>query len=914
VRRLRAYLRRLWSLAGRARREREFADELNAHLDMHVEDNLRAGMSAGEARRQALVKLGGVEQTKQWHRDQRSLPWLETALHDLRFAFRLMWRSPGFTLVVLATLAIGIGGNSVMFSIVNTVLLRPLPYRDPARLVSVRAVNTGSRQLSLTAAPDFYEYRAGNRSFERLEAFYNQFFNLTDGRDAERLSTLIVSAGMFATLGIEPALGRGFVSEEEQWGSHRVAMISDGLWRRRFGGDPRLIGQRITLNGEPYEVVGILPPRFSFIGLDPQLFVPMSFEAGDHMNSHSNYFLRMIGRLKPSATPDQAAADVNAILERIIAEHSVNAGTTIDVVPLRDMLVASDVRRAVLVLLGAVGFVLLITCANLANLLLARAAVRQREIALRLALGASRARLIRQFLVESLVLAATGGALGLGLAYLAADGVNLIGQRVLPRADDIRVDPAVLLFTFAVATISGILLGLAPAAHGGGDVNEGLKEGTRTASTSIGGRRLRAGLVVAEVALSLVLLVGAGLLVKSMYHLLRLDAGFDAGGVLTMQINLPPGKYVDRNLERQFSPQAYTRAVAFFDALIARVRTVPGATIVGAINGLPLAGEIWGKNVTFWDRPLPADFRGLSPIQYRVVAGDYFRAMGIRIVSGRAFTGEDSDRGPMVAIVNRALVRRDWNGQDPVGKIISVNPPLAILPKSLVEEARRAGALPDNYEPARFTVVGVAEDVRYGDLATSALPLVYVPYAQGSEGAMNMFLTVRTDGDPLALTSAIRTQIAQLDRDQPVAHVQTMEARVNASLEQRRLQMNVLGLFAAMAALLAAIGLYGVMSYFVTARSREIGIRLALGAARRDVVALVLRQGFVMVSVGVALGFVGALLLTRILRSLLFNVSPTDPLVFAGIVLLLALTSWIATYIPARRAARLDPLVALRAE
>ncbi len=915
MRRARAWLRRIWSFTDRTRSEREFSDELAAHIEMHVEDNVRAGMSPAEARRQALVKLGGVEQTKEQHRDRRGLPWLETAVHDLRFTLRLMRRNPGFTLVVLSSLAIGIGANTVMFSIVNTLLLRPLPYRDPGQLMFVQAVNATNRQVSLTAPPDFYAYRAQNRTLDHLEAFYFRFVNLTDGRDAERISTLIVSAGLFTALGTEPERGRGFVSQEEQWGSHRVVILTDGLWQRRFGGDPRVLGQPITLNGEPYEIVGILPPGFSFMGFDAQLFVPMAFASGDNMNSHSNNFLRMIGRLKPGFSRAQASGDLNAILNGIIAEQSVNQGTAIDVLPLRDLVVGSDVRRAMFVLLGAVACVLLITCANLANLLLARAAVRQREIAVRVALGASRARLIRQFLVESVLVASVGGAVALGIAYLSADALNLVSQRVLPRADDIRVDPAVLLFTIAVTTVTGILLGLAPAAYGvSTDVNQGLKAGARTASDGAGRRRLRAALVVTEVALSLVLLVGAGLMVKSMYRLLRVDPGFKPDGVLTMQINLPPQKYVDAGLERQFSPLAYTRSIAFFAGVVDRVRTVPGVATVGAINGLPLMGEIWGKNVTFYDRPLPSDFRGLSSIQYRVVAGDYFRTMGIRIVSGRAFTDEDTARAPKVAIVNRQLVRRDWNGQDPVGKVISVNPPLAVLPKSMIEEARRAGALPENYEPDRFTVVGVAEDVLYGGLSNSALPLVYVPYAQGSEGQTNMFLTVRSDGNPLALTGAIREQIAQLDRDQPIANVQTMEARVSASVAQRRMQMNVLGLFSAMAALLAAIGIYGVMSYAVTQRAREIGVRLALGAERRDVVALVLRQGFAMVAVGVALGFIGALVLTRILRTLLFNVSPTDPLVFSGIVLLLALTSWIATYVPARRAAGLDPLVTLRSE
>ncbi len=354
MRRARAWLRRIWSFTDRTRHEREFSDELAAHIEMHVADNVRAGMSAAEARRQALVKLGGLEQTKGQHRDRRGLPWLETAFHDLRFALRLMRRNPGFTLVVLSSLAIGIGANTVMFSIVNTLLLRPLPYRDPGQLMFVQAVNATNRQLSLTAPPDFYAYRAQNRTLDHLEAFYFRFFNLTDGREAERISTLIVSAGLFTALGTEPERGRGFVSQEEQWGSHRVVILTDGLWQRRFGGDPRVLGQPITLNGEPYEIVGILPPGFSFMGFDVQLFVPMSFASGDNMNSHSNNFLRMIGRLKPGVSRQQASGDLNAILNGIIAEQSVNQGTAIEVVPLRDLVVGSDVRRAMFVLLGAV--------------------------------------------------------------------------------------------------------------------------------------------------------------------------------------------------------------------------------------------------------------------------------------------------------------------------------------------------------------------------------------------------------------------------------------------------------------------------------------------------------------------------------------------------------------------------------
>jgi len=416
------------------------------------------------------------------------------------------------------------------------------------------------------------------------------------------------------------------------------------------------------------------------------------------------------------------------------------------------------------------------------------------------------------------------------------------------------------------------------------------------------------------VALSLVLLTGAGLMVKSMYQLLHVQSGFSAERVLTMEINLPAEKYIDSRPERQFSLDAYSRAVTFFSDTIRRVRALPGAQAVGAINGLPLMGEIWGKRLTFYDRPLPSDVNGLPPIQYRVVAGDYFRALKIRMVSGRAFTDDDTGRAPKVAIVNQELVRLYWDGRDPTGKVISVNPPLQVLPKSVREEAKRSFSLPDNYEPDKFTVVGVADDVVYGGLESAAVPLVYVSYAQSTDTTTNMFLVVRTETNPLALIGAIREQIAQVDRDQPVANIQLMDARVAASVAQRRMQMNVLGIFAAMAVLLAAIGIYGVMSYSVTQRSREIGIRLALGAARRDVTGLVLRQGLTMVAAGVGLGLAGALLMTRVLRTLLFAVTPTDPFVFAAIVLLLSATAWLATYVPARRAARLDPLVTLRSE
>jgi putative ABC transport system permease protein len=915
MRPIRRWLLRLAGLVRRARSARELDDELAAHLQLHIDDNLRRGVAADEARRQALVALGGMTQTIEAHAAQSSVPVLETVMRDVQYALRLMRRNPGFATIVILTLGIGIGANSVMFSVVNSLLLRPLPYANADRLVAIETMEAVRWEVSRTAPPDFYRYRERSRSFDHVEAFYTRATNMTGGREPERVLALVVSPGLFDALGTRMTLGRGFVRQDEQWGSHRVLVLTTGLWERRFGADPSVVGRAIVLDGESFVIVGVLPRSFSFLGAEAQIFVPMAFEAGDNMNTHNNYFLRMIGRLAPGVTRQQATADLNGILQSIVAEQGVNQGMAMDVIPLRNVVVGRDVRRALIVLLAAVGFVLLITCANLANLLLSRAAARQREIGVRLALGASRRRLVSQFLVESVLFSLIGAGMGLAIAYWSADALNQVSQRVLPRAGAIQVDLAVLMFSLAIAVATGLLLGLAPAAYSTGErVGADLRSSSRSSSDSLGRSRFRSILVAAEVALTIVLLTGAGLMIRSMYELVHVPAGFEADGVLTLQLNIPAQKYVNRELDRRSSPLAYTRATAFFTDVVDRIRAVPGARAVGAINGLPLMGEIWGKSVTLYDRPLPADVRGLPSIQYRVVVGDYFKALGIRILSGRPFTDADTLRAPKVAIVNQEFARWHWSGISPLGKVISVNPPLSLVPKSIVDEAVRAGTIPPGYEPDRFTVIGVADDVRYGGLDITAVPLVYVPHAQGSEGTTNMFFVVRTDRDPLSLAAAIRQQVARVDPDQPVASIQPMTARVDTSLAQRRMQMNVLGLFAAMAVLIAVIGIYGVMSYHVAQRAREIGIRLALGAARRDVIAVVMRQGLTMVAIGMAGGLAASAGITRVLRSLLFGVSPTDPLVFSAIAVLLAITAAAAIYVPARRASRLDPLTMLRSD
>jgi putative ABC transport system permease protein len=901
-------LKALWSRATsyrhRARLERELDEELASHVALHAADYERAGMSPQEARRQALLRLGGLEQTKEAYRARQGLPALETLAQDVRHGLRKLRQSPGFTAATLTVLALGIGANTVMFSVVNALLLRPLPYPEPERLLRVQTVDASSREDSATAVPDFQEYRTRNRTFEGLASFYARSRDLTGAGDPERIRALIVSAEFLDVLRARPALGRGFLPDDERWGGHRSIILTDSLWRRRFGGDPALVGRAITLNTEPYTVIGVLPPRFAFMGIEFHALVPMSFAPGDNQNSHNNYFLTMVGRLRADTTAAAALGDLNAISQDIIRRHPENQGTAVGASPLQQALVGR-VKPALFVLFGAVAFVLLITCANLANLMLSRVGVRRREVALRMAIGASRGRVLRQLLTESVMLSVAGSVLALLLTVALLGALNSLGNDVLPRLADVRIDKAVLAFTGAVAVLTGILFGLVPALRSVDlDLASSLKDGTRSAGDARG-HRLQATLVVAEVALSLVLLAGAGLMLRTMQSLLAVEPGFDPEGVLTVQVSAPRQRYVDEQLERRFDNRAYQRAAVFFSQVIDRTRALPGVQAAAAVNGLPLQGEIWSKSLTLYDRPLPATLRELPVMQYRIVAGDYFRALGIPILAGRAFTDADTEPAPKVAIVNRELARRHWGNGDPLGKVISVNPPVQLVP---------AGTVPPDYKPTLFTIVGVAADAHYGALSDRPAPLVYIPYAQGAEGETTMYLVVRGGGDPARLAPAVRDAIRQVDPAIPASQVRTMADRMSAAVATPRLQTVLLGAFAGLALLLAAVGIYGVMADAARRRTREVGIRMAVGASTHAILVLFLGHGMRMVATGVAAGLLAAFALTRAMHALLFEVSPTDPRVFAAVTLSLAAVALAAAWIPARRATRLQPTVALRAD
>jgi predicted permease len=872
LRQLRAFLVRLLGLLHRARREREFAEELESHLALHIEDNLRAGMSPEEARRRALVKLGGVTLTKELYREQRGLPMLETFWQDLRFGLRMLRKNPGFTLVAILTLALGISANTAIFTLVNSVLLQPLPYRDPERLVRLWETVPQLPTFSISSL-NYRDWLEQNQVFEKMAAWRGQNVNLTTGGEPERVGAVLVTASFFPLFGIKPSLGRSFTTEEDQPGTaQRVVLISNSLWQRRFGGDTDILGQNITLNNNRYTVVGVVTgPEFKF-DVNGDVWLPLALDpARDFRNNH---ILSAAARLKPGVTPALARAEMDAIAARLEAQypHS-NKGHGVKIATLYDWVIEEPFRRALLVLFGAVGLVLLIACANVSNLLLSRAAARQKEIAIRSALGAGFARLLRQLLTESLLLALAGGTLGILLAWWGVKTLVVAYPGNLPRLGEIGLDGRVLAFTLIVSLLTALLSGLAPAFQGSRvSLNGLLKEGGWT-SVGVGLGRLRRLLVISEIALALVLLVGAGLLVKSFLRLQQVKLGFDPDHVLTMQLTLSTTKYSNGRQQTDF-----------FRGLLDRVRNLPGVRNAAAISSIPFPRSGSGPYSPFF-----LEGRQLSPEEsvggdFRLVSPHYFQAMKIPMLRGRDFTDEEEQEGRPVVVVNEDAARRLWPGQESLGKRLGWGGSSQWL-----------------------TVIGVVGDVRMLQLEANPRPAIYLPMIQSS-----MYLVVQTATEPMNLAAAIRNQVQAIDKDQPIANLRTMEQVISNSASQRRFSLLLFGVFAAAALLLATIGIYGVMSYGVAQRTHEIGIRVALGARMRDILTLVVGEGAKLTFVGVLLGLLASLALTRLMKSLLFEVSVTDKPTFLLIAALLAFVALLACWVPARRATKVDPLIALR--
>jgi len=882
MRSVRALLVRVAGLFTSGRRDRDFDAELASHLQLHIDDNLRAGMTPDEARRQAWMALGGVEGTREAHRDQRAIPMIESLVRDVRHGGRLLLKNPAFSLAAVLILGLGIGANTAIFSVVNAILLRPLPFADSSRIM--RVWHTPPRQqfsgmpIFAVSPANYFDWHDQNHVFERMSIYRYRRLNLTGRGEPDALDAGAVSADFFAVLGIRPALGRTFGADDDQPGRATVVILSDGVWRTRFGGDRTIVGQTISLDRTPYTVVGVLPPGVEFPA-DAQLWVPLGWTAADRA-VRGNHNCRVIARLRPGVTVAQAQAEMSTISTRLEQQYPADdKGWGASVIPLHDDLVG-DVRTPLLVLLGAVAFVLLIACANLANLLLARTLGRGREIAVRSALGAGRGRIVQQLLVESVLLGIVGAAVGLLGASLGLNAiVSSIGQE-LPRVGEITIDGRVLAFTCAIGVLTGLLAGVAPAWRlTKGDINETLKRGLGRAGSEAGERLVRSGLVISEVALALVLLVGAGLLIRSLSHLQSVDPGFDPGNVLTMTVAIPQSKYTTEDQQ-----------IRFFEQTLEHVRAVPGVEGAAVVDTLPMQGgsmqpvAIEGQPV----RPLSEQ----TEVAVRRMSSGYVGALRMRLVAGRDFTAADTRERPLVVIVSEAMARHFWpDGRNPLGQHLTLG---------LISNEPRE-------------VVGIVSDVKLHGLdAKDPVAAVYVPLKQTPGNWMS--LVVRTSVPPRSVAQSVANAVHAVDPEQPVLEVLTMDEVIGASLAQQRFAMLLLGAFAALALTLAAVGIYSVLSYSVRQRDREIGIRMALGAPPADVLRMIVVEGMRPTLLGLVIGVVAAAALGRVLTTLIFGVTSRDLTTFLAVSVIVIAVGFFASLLPGYRATRVDPLQALRAE
>lgn len=882
MKRARHFLTRLTNLVTGRRQDDRLRAEIEEHIELQTEENIRGGMSPAQARRQALLKFGAVEPIKESYRAQESIPFVENLLLDLKYGLRIMRKSPGFTAVAVITLALGIGANTAVFSIVYGVVFRPLPYPQPQRIVELTEFSGSGNDEKDVTYQELQFLQEHSSPFQFLTGYTVQGHNLGLGSETEHVKGQPVSTDYFHVLGIKPLLGRDFLADDNNGSGAHVAILSYQIWQRGMGSDGSIIGRTVTLDGEPFTVIGIMPPGLEasvdpILPGDTDVWTPLALVS---QTAGSGQNIEVLGRLGPGLSMAQAQAQMRSITTefRKAFPQELDPTTTLSIQPYQTML-SSDVRTILLVLFGAVGFVLLIACANVANLLLGRATARGRELAVRAALGASRKRLVRQLLTESVLLSIMAALLALLLARIGMRSLVALSPSDLPRVNDIHLDGWAFAFTLAVAVITGILFGLVPAFRASsGEIHPKLGEATARVS---GGRRhgrFRATLVVSEMALCLVLLTGAALLIETFWHVLNTDPGFNPSHVLSVEVYLSGSRYD--------STAAVSR---YYEQAVQRIETIPGVQSASDVTaGLPLRrGANFGLSVA--GKQVPRTF-GI-----RMVMSDYFRTMGVPLVLGRPLTAADDEKSQPASVISQEAARLLFPGHNPIGQ---------------------------RFQFARldWQVIGVSGDVKsYLDKPAEAS--VYIPLAQTSYPVLKLVsvwfpecIVVRTSSDPLALSHTIEQQLKAIDPSIGIGHIRTMEQVRSAAVAMRQFNMTLLSIFATLALVLAAIGIYGVIAYTVTQRTHEIGVRIALGAARRDVMRLLLGEGMALAGLGIGLGIAGSLALTRLLESYLYRVQPTDPIALISTALLLGTVAMLASYIPARRATKVDPLVALRHE
>lgn len=876
---------RLRALFRRKSMEEEMDDELRAHFERQVDKYVNSGLPREEALRRVRLEFGGLEQVKEECRDARGVNFIETTLQDIRCSVRMLRKTPGFTFVAILTLALGVGANTAIFSVVNGVLLRPLAYPEPQRLMMLYEKSSDFDRNSVSY-PNFLDWRREQRSFQDLAAFDPSDFNFTGAGQPEHLLGEYASANLFSVLGVKPMLGRDFLPQEDQQGAGCAAIISNAFWKRRFGAEPNVLGKTMTLNAMNCAVVGVLPADFRFRD-EAELYVPIEqWNSAELRDRDSHPGLRVVGRLKPGVTQAAAQAEMASIAKALAKQYpKSNAGYGATVVGMKDDLVGS-IRPTLLLLLGAVGFVLIIACANVANLLLARSTARSREFAIRAALGAGRRRVVRQLLTESVLLALGASALGLSLAWWGTRLVIGAAPDSLPRAQNVGLDPSVLLFTLGVSVLTGILFGLAPAFHGSQvQPHESLKEGARGS----GGGRHRAErvFVVVEVGLAIVLLAGAGLMIQSIWRLWKVDPRFNPHNVLTAQVAISPNVMASPNATRV----AYRQ-------MLDRVSGIPGVQAAAITQLIPLGER--DNEIGYWlgKGPRPPQDQMLTSVFY-IATNDYLRVMGLPLLSGRFFTDLDTTASTPVVVIDDVMAKHAFRGQDAVGKEINLLSLGPVQVVGVVGHVKQWGLDSDDTSRIR--------DQMY-------FPFMQVPDPFMREAAAGLILTVRTTPTPLSMVSAVRAQVAGPTEDQPLYAVRTMEQVIASSQAERRFTMLLLIIFASTALVLAAVGIYGVMSYAVSRRTHELGVRVALGASRREIMRLVVREGMMLVAIGTVAGLAAALGLTRLMADLLYGVRPADAATFAAVSLLLGGIALLACYIPAWRATRTDPVAALRCE